>query len=522
MDIRTNRRPLKRTRASRQAANCLALAVGIAAINISTISAAVDDPLEMESVNVEITKLKSSDLKERSDALLKLRRLGISGEPATPYLIQMLGSEVEFPRKVLMASSKTPMTRSCSDDCTFGGEAAETLACIGKSSDELLSSLKSENRRVRANAIRAIGGLKDRRAISDLLAIVQAPNEHWEERGNALLALGLMGEQSAVPGSIHSLKNARPAVRVAAAAALGMLARPEALGPLLLAVQDPDPRVRRAVVGSLGQLKKERAVEAVVEALQHDKAPVVREVAAAALYDSRDPRAVHALIAALKDEYANVQINAAAALGASGNPEALPPLLTLLKNENEAVRAAAADALGTLGDPHACAGLVGMVRAEQWEIPLVRGLDALSKLGHPGAKALFEEFLRRRPDWKEWWTRKKFELLQPQAGYSSESSQSGSVTEFHGLSLADAPRHTDSAQLPDLFHAVPAGSKSYEIRPEVHTVHLGPEGTVYHIPSKNIFFVQCDLAGSSTMTFYGPFKGDPRAVMTLPQEKSSR
>jgi len=332
----------------------------------------------------------------------------------------------------------------------------------------------------------------------------------------------LMGERSAVSGSINSLKDEHPAVRMAAAAALGTFSSPEALEPLLLAVEDRDARVRCAVVGSLGQLEGERAIQAVIGALQHDKDRVVREVAAAALHEARDGGAVLALIGALKDEYANVQINAATALGASGSSEALEPLLILLKHENEAVRAAAADGLGKLGHPRACAGLIAMVRAERWEVPLVRGLDALSKLGHPGANALFEEFLRRRPDWKEWWTRKKFELLQPQVGYPAESSGSGSVAEFHGLSLADAPRHTDSAELPDLFHTVPAGSKSYEIRPEVQTVYLGPDGTVYHIPSRDIFFVQCDPAGSSTMTFYGPFKGDPRAVMSLPQEKSSR
>lgn len=453
---------------------------------------------------------------------MKLRALGISGEPAIPWLIRMLSSDVEFPTYVLTVSSKSPVTRSCSEECTFGGEAAETLACIGMSSDELLSSVKSENWRVRANAIRAIGGLKERRAVPDLLATIRTSKEHWQVRGNAIFALGLIGEQSAVSGCINSLKDEHPAVRMAAAAALGMLSSPEGLEPLLLAMGDPEPRVRRAVVGSLGQLKGERAMVAVIGALQHDKDRGVREVAAAALHETREPRAVLALIGALKDEYANVQINAAAALGASGSAEALEPLLTLLKNENEAVRAAAADALGKLGVRSACVGLVAMVRAERWEIPLVRGLDALSKLGHPGAKALFEEFLRRRPDWKEWWTRKKFELLRPQAGYSAESSGSRLVTEFHGLSLADAPWHTDFEELPDLFHAVPAGSQSYEIRPEVQTVYLGPDGTVYHIPSKNIFFVQCDPAGSSTLTFYGPFKGDPRSLMKLPKQNNSR
>ncbi len=347
---------------------------------------------------------------------MKLRYLGMRGEAtaAVPYLIRMLDSGVEFPRMVLYSSSLGAITQSCSDECTFGSEAAETLARIGKSSDELLTLVKSGNWRIRANAVRALGGLKDRRAIGELLQMAQRPAERWEVRGNTMLALGLMGEQSAVATLIAALKEKQAAVRAAAAAALGQLANPKALEPLRLALQDSDPRVRCQAAGSLGQLKGEGAVEALITALQHDQDRVVREVAAAALRETQDHRAVEPLIGALKDEYANVQINAAIALGEFGGPEALKPLLDLLGNENEAVRAAAADALGNLGDLRACAGLIAMVRAEErGEFPLVRGLEALAKLGHVGAKAALEEYGYHHADWKEWWGRYRDRLLKP-------------------------------------------------------------------------------------------------------------
>ena len=111
------------------------------------------------------------------------------------------------------------------------------------------------------------------------------------------------------------------------------------------------------------------------------------------------------------------------------------------------------------------------------------------------------------------------QLYQSFFGQNKRLKAELSMADFHGLSLAGAPHHTDSAQLPDLFHAVPAGSLSYEIRPEVRTVYTGLDGTVYHIPNKGIFFVQHDPVGSSTLTFYGPFKGDPRDLMKLPQQK---
>jgi len=390
------------------------LALTLPASRQAAVAAAADGTDVPPATQAEIAKLQSSDLRQRSDAIMKLRYLGKKGEAAIPYLVRMLDSEVEFPRMVLISSSLAPMTQSCSDECTLGGEAADTLVCIGKRSDDLLASLKSENWRSRANAIRALGGLKDHRAVADLLGIVQRPTERWEVRGNALLALGLMAEQSAVTTIIEALKDEHGAVRMAAAAALGQLGAPEGLEPLRLALEDPDPRVRLKAAGSLGQLKGERAVEALIGALQQDKDRVVREVAAAALRNTRDHRTVRVLITALKDEYANVQINAATALGELRAPEALEPLLNLLGNTNEALRGAAAAALGNLGDPRACTGLIAMVRAEdRWEFPLERGLEALTKLGHPGAETALEGYRRHRGDWREWWSRNKDELLTP-------------------------------------------------------------------------------------------------------------
>ncbi len=79
--------------------------------------------------------------------------------------------------------------------------------------------------------------------------------------------------------------------------------------------------------------------------------------------------------------------------------------------------------------------------------------------------------------------------------------------------------------LPDLWEAVPPGSKSYELRKEVVLVHRDPPsrltspwGSVYFVPSKNVFYIQRDPLGSSTMTFYGPFPGDPRKLFVAPKK----
>ncbi len=102
---------------------------------------------------------------------------------------------------------------------------------------------------------------------------------------------------------------------------------------------------------------------------------------------------------------------------------------------------------------------------------------------------------------------------------SSAKKARPSTQEFHGLDLAKAPRTTRASELPDLWEERPKGSRSFEIRKDVKCVYSGLDGTVYHVPAKNIFYVQSDPLGSNAMTYYGPFDGDPAKVLHL--EKGS-
>lgn len=87
---------------------------------------------------------------------------------------------------------------------------------------------------------------------------------------------------------------------------------------------------------------------------------------------------------------------------------------------------------------------------------------------------------------------------------------------FHGLDLSEAPVETNVRRLPDLWHEVPPGSVSYEIRPEVQLFGSGLDGVVYWLPDQNMFYVQHDHLPSSILHYYGPFRGDPRKILNLP------
>jgi biopolymer transport protein ExbD len=101
-----------------------------------------------------------------------------------------------------------------------------------------------------------------------------------------------------------------------------------------------------------------------------------------------------------------------------------------------------------------------------------------------------------------------------------------------GLDLTTAPCTTRYGDLPDLFEDRPPGSKSYHLRDDVVRAPIPrgtdsaplsqlPLGEVFYIPAKNIFYVQYDGLGASTLHYYGPFEGDPFELLNLPRPKTA-
>jgi hypothetical protein len=86
---------------------------------------------------------------------------------------------------------------------------------------------------------------------------------------------------------------------------------------------------------------------------------------------------------------------------------------------------------------------------------------------------------------------------------------------FLGLDLTAAPRSTRPSDLPDLWEEVPPGSLSFEMLEAVQCVYSGVDGSVFYIPGKKRFYIQHDPPSSSTLTYYGPFEGDPREILDV-------
>ncbi|HKG45259.1 MAG TPA: HEAT repeat domain-containing protein, partial [Pyrinomonadaceae bacterium] len=171
-----------------------------------------------------------------------------------------------------------------------GEQAALALASFGRPAFAPLSNqLDSSNAIVRRNAAWAIGELTN-----------MLPGER----------------ATAVPQLITLLGDSDEWVRMAAARALGELRDGRALTNLVATLSDDDWRVRELVVWSLSEseMKDDRAVTALCSVLLSDARVEVRRGAAEALGEIRSADALPALRQALSDRESGVSTKAAWAI----------------------------------------------------------------------------------------------------------------------------------------------------------------------------------------------------------------
>ena len=139
--------------------------------------------------------------------------------------------------------SLTAALDSANDDIRIG--AVRALGAIGPDArtagPALADLLERETGALQAAAAWALGRLRWSKAVPQLLAAIEQPDD--ELRDNAKFALSHMGD-AAVPGLIDKLEHDDPVVRLSVADALGAIgpAAQEAL-PALRAAMGPKPEV---------------------------------------------------------------------------------------------------------------------------------------------------------------------------------------------------------------------------------------------------------------------------------------
>ena len=217
------------------------------------------------------------------------------------------------------------------------------LPLVGYSQTEdintLIKELKDKDRSVRENAAKALGEIKDARAVEPL--IIALKDNSPGVRHKAAEALGKIGDTRATNALMYASENDNDTgVRYIAAKALGKIKglhpdkplNKEYINVLIQQLRDENIIIRYKTESTLEMIGSP-AGEPLIAALE-DKDPCVRCRVISLLGKIKDPRAVEPLIAALKDPDLDVRGEAAYALGEINDIRAVEPLIVTLKNAN--------------------------------------------------------------------------------------------------------------------------------------------------------------------------------------------
>ena len=231
-------------------------------------------------------QLNATSADERAMSACKAGREG--NVDAIPALVAMLGDDSKTQLITCWDSGRWSPALQTFKHPSPGEQAALALASMGRKAFAPLSQqLDSSNATVRRNAAWAIGELTN-----------MMPGER----------------AGAVPQLITLLGDSDEWVRMAAARALGELRDERALTRLVATLADDNWRVRQLVVWALSEMKDDRAVTALCSVLLSDVRIEVRRGAAEALGEIASAAAIPSLKQALNDADSSVSAKAAWAI----------------------------------------------------------------------------------------------------------------------------------------------------------------------------------------------------------------
>ncbi len=272
-------------------------------------------------VRQQIEHLYSSSPIDRAYAADKLGDMKEKAIPAIPFLIGMLGQGPTLLKQTFhgpWTGGPLPTGGPGTIRASPGEEAKTALIRIGQAAvDPLIATLKSRDRGpgVQIQAAKALGYIKDLRAVEPLSDALTDQYNYWTVREHAAKALGGIRSAAAVQPLITALEDDYWPVRAEAIKTLAEIRDPAAVQPLVLRLKDPSWNVRAEAAKAFQTVPDVRAVEPLTSLL-NDKIWQVRASAATALGAIKHPFAVEPLIKVLtrKGEDIFVEIEAQKAL----------------------------------------------------------------------------------------------------------------------------------------------------------------------------------------------------------------
>lgn len=228
----------------------------------------------------------------------------------------------------------------------------------------LLAALDDENAEVRLQAATALGVIKEANAVNKLLEILHNPLEDTSVRTACVTALGLIGDRSSEAAILRIFRAETGTVHKSVITALGKLKSREAVTELIAILEDRslESDTRTIAADALAAIGDSRAAESISRRLVDDTEygvtitpdtfthnPVFEAFVSASKPFQLSPFVANKMIERVessKPESWPIKAAAANALGRSKTPEAISKLRELLNDKKKEVRQSTALGIG--------------------------------------------------------------------------------------------------------------------------------------------------------------------------------
>jgi len=311
----------------------------------------------------------------------------------------------------LAPSEVAPKLRFFLTDGGSRAGAATALAQVGGLGiDALIRGCYNEDKDgLRVQSLNNLGEVGAEEAIEACFYNLEPLDK--SKKGNAIKALGLIGDRRAVPHIIPFLTDVDN--RAGAATALGLIGDSRAVEPILATLNDSDKGYRPSAVLALGPSRLgPPAIPALVRELRSPHVLVKQGVAQALVVPTTQTltpqliaalrRATPGVAAALGDPDREVRAGAALALGWEGNLDGVSPLVAALSDPSWQVVDAAVAALGQIGLD--AIGRLQNVLRDPGQSTTVRYqvARALAAMDRPAVDELVAALSRPDPELQKW------------------------------------------------------------------------------------------------------------------------
>jgi len=218
--------------------------------------------------------------------------------------------------------------------------SSKSLADANLIEEAFINALSSEHPLIRSAAAKVLGNLESNRSVGVLISLLRDTDESVIE--SAIEALGNIKNTLAIKPLVNLLSDSTFSFQ--AAMALGQIGNSTALNQLIKTLKNCDDSTRRAIFFALGNIGDQKAVKYLINLFEESKSygffTLLQYIETLGLLKIN--RASDYLINLLNHDHSDIRMQAAWALGYIKEPTALKRLEQMLTDNSEKVRKTAA------------------------------------------------------------------------------------------------------------------------------------------------------------------------------------